>query len=79
MHICGKMVKGETMKLSKEALVEIMAIVQMGLIEGKDISQGLRDLDLEVVDVGTSGVLTALGLSQEYLAAHPRELEGEIN
>lgn len=36
------------MKLGKSVLVEIVAILQVGLTEGKDISQMLRDIDLDV-------------------------------
>jgi hypothetical protein len=35
------------MKLGPDALLKIMDIVREGLSEGKDISQGLREIDLE--------------------------------
>lgn len=34
------------MKLGKDVLLEIVAIVQEGLAGGTDVSQALRDLDL---------------------------------
>lgn len=36
------------MKLAPEVLLEIVAIVQNGLVYGKDVSEQLRNLDLEV-------------------------------
>ena len=65
------------MKLSKEALLEIVAIVQDGLMNGKDISQALRDLDFDLVHglptVDKSNIDNGtLTLSSEYLAVHPR-------
>jgi hypothetical protein len=38
----------ERMKLADEVLVEIVDIVRTGLVEQKDISDLLRDLDLQV-------------------------------
>lgn len=38
------------MKLGSEVLLEIMSIVQRGLIGQTDVSQDLRDLDLAEVD-----------------------------
>lgn len=35
------------MKLSEEVLVEIIDIVRQGIVEGKDVSDLLRELDLE--------------------------------
>lgn len=58
------------MKLSKEALLEIVAILQDGLIGAKDISQALRELDL--VDERQLDEHVELVLSQEYIASHPR-------
>jgi hypothetical protein len=49
------------MKLAEETLLEIVAIVQHGLVYEKDISQMLRDLDLEERE-------TKLYPTQEYLA-----------
>ena len=40
------------MKLGNDALIAIMAILQDGLLNGTDVSQGLRDLDLVVEEVG---------------------------
>jgi len=56
------------MKLSKEALLEIVAIFQDGILENKDMSDGLRELDL-IVREGSADDLT---LSQAYLSSHPR-------
>lgn len=36
------------MKLGSDVLLEIMAIVQRGLLDGGDVSQSLRDLELAV-------------------------------
>lgn len=36
------------LKLGKTVLVEIIAAVQRGMLEGIDISQQLRDLEMEV-------------------------------
>jgi hypothetical protein len=58
------------MKLSKEALLEIVAIFQEGLLEGKDMSQALRDLDLEI-DVDK------LNLTREYVNSHPRAVDSK--
>ena len=63
------------MKLDKVALLEIMNIVQKGLLEGEDISSMLRELDLtqDPQAVGED----ALTLSSEYLVTHPRN-SGEV-
>lgn len=53
------------MKLSPEVLLEIMAIVQDGLMGMKDASVGLRELDLSPGE-------DAMTLSPEYFASHPR-------
>ena len=58
------------MKLSKEALVEIVDIVRQGIIELTDVSEKLRQLDL-VVD----GESNTLKLTQEYYASKGR---GEV-
>lgn len=49
------------MKLDGRALVEIVRILQDGLIMGEDVSEKLRQLDLVESHVGT------LTLSQEYI------------
>jgi hypothetical protein len=59
------------MKLSKEALIEIIAVVQDGLLGKKDASQGLRELDFEPTVGGE------LKLSDEYISTHPRSTEAE--
>lgn len=62
------------MKLSNEALVEVIAIVAEGLANNEDISQKLRELDLVVQPEGGVKFVepALLALSQEYVAAHPR-------
>lgn len=50
------------MKLGKTALLEIVNIVQEGLVKGVDISQRLRDLDLEEKE-------GALETSKTYVSA----------
>lgn len=57
------------MKLSKEVLIEIMAILQYGILRGEDVSENLRQLDLEV---NGNEYLEELVLSPAYLATHPR-------
>ena len=69
------------MKLSKTALLEIVEIIREGLAEGKDISDGLRQLDLEAVH-NHEDVVT-LELTERYVELHPRagdwvESKGEI-
>ena len=56
------------MKLSNEALLEVMAIVQDGLLGEKDASVGLRELDLVV----NEDYKDQLALSPEYVSTHPR-------
>ncbi len=58
------------MKLSKTALLEIVEIIREGLAEGKDISDGLRQLDLYVTHA--DDVVGELDLTKEYLKVHPR-------
>ena len=54
------------MKLAPEALLEIVAIFQNAILDGKDASQSLRDLDLcENSD-------RELVLTHNYLQSHPR-------
>lgn len=63
------------MKLSKEVLLEIVDIVRDGLLNNKDISENLRQLDLEEK---TGAILTEadeigkLVLTAEYKREHPR-------
>lgn len=54
------------MKLGADALIEIMDIVRRGLTEMKDISELLRDLDLE------SKEEKVLSLSLDYLVSKGR-------
>ena len=53
------------MKLGKDVLLEIVALFQDAVIQGYDVSQALRDLDLAYGD-------DVLNLSMEYVSAHPR-------
>ena len=57
------------MKLSNEALIEIISIVQDGILGIKDASQGLRELDF------SANYQTELVLSDEYISSHPRASE----
>ena len=65
------------MKLGKSALLEIVAIVQDGIIEGRDISEQLRELEL----VPTSGEVPSPGdlleLSVAYTTRYPRASDWE--
>ena len=56
------------MRLSNEALLEIMAIVQDGIMGIKDASRGLRELDFIVNEDHTD----VLDLSTDYTKMHPR-------
>lgn len=38
------------MKLADDALIKIIEILRQGLMEGKDVSELLRELDLESVN-----------------------------
>jgi hypothetical protein len=63
------------MKLSKEVLLEIVALVQDGIFNDRDISDNLRQLDLEERLISTDrefGNPVELTLSPGYIAAHPR-------
>lgn len=48
------------MRLASDVLIEIMNIVQSGLLLQEDVSQALRDLDLEEID-------GELVLSEDYV------------
>jgi hypothetical protein len=54
------------MKFGKHVLLQIVAIVQEGLVDGKDISQQLRDVEV-VVDPGDPDRVT---LDPEYFKKH---------
>jgi hypothetical protein len=58
------------MRLSKEALLEVMAIVQDGIMGIKDASKGLRELDFVACE-DDAGV-EMLALSEDYTKMHPR-------
>ena len=53
------------MKLSKEVLLEIMALVQDGILYGQDISEKLREVDLLVIN-------EELVLTEDYKTSNPR-------
>lgn len=57
------------MKLDKEALLEVVALLLEGLSTGTDISEKLRELDFVETKMGLDAELR---LTQAYLAAHPR-------
>jgi hypothetical protein len=73
------------MKLGKTALLEIIDIVREGLLEGKDISEKLRELDLAVVhgipevEGGTNPNVGTLTLSDEYIKTHQRAGDWDKN
>jgi hypothetical protein len=66
------------MKLDVMVLLEIVSLVQDGIANDRDISENLRQLDLERVATVDESVPDAvqngwvLRLSDEYLADHPR-------
>lgn len=60
------------MKLSPEALLEIVDIVRQGFVTESDVSQLLRNLDLEPGDGGTL-VLTAAYLERRKTFQHSLE------
>ena len=59
------------MKLGKDVLIEIVAIVQDGLVNSTDVSQKLRDLDLTAVD-DQGDLLPEATLSEAYLSTRGR-------
>ena len=67
------------MKLGKDALLEIILIIQNALVQGEDASQKLRELDLVIkhgipeVEGGTQPDVGKLVLSDPYRAANPRQ------
>jgi hypothetical protein len=62
------------MKLGTSVLLEIVAIVQEGLFKGTDISDGLRELDVDVYGPEDSDE-DSIELSDAYVKAHPRATE----
>jgi hypothetical protein len=56
------------MKLSAEVLLEIVSIVQKGILEGVDVSDMLREIDLDVpnCDLGSTYKTSELLLTEEY-------------
>lgn len=75
------------MKLGTSALLEIIAIVQEGISQGKDVSKRLRELDLvrciQSADADASFVGRALSkedtleLSVDYVTKYPRASDWE--
>ncbi|MFA5750421.1 MAG: hypothetical protein WC895_04320 [Candidatus Shapirobacteria bacterium] len=59
------------MKLGKSVLVEIIAIVQEGLLCGDDVSQRLRDIEVVVVE-GVAGP-EEVELTQGYIDSRKKE------
>lgn len=51
------------MKLADDALIRVIEILRQGLMENKDISNLLRDLDLEPNAQGKLGVARGVGPS----------------
>lgn len=65
------------MKLGITAIAEIMALVADGIAYGKDISEGIRAIDLgprNGWDKVTEGH-DVLELTQQYVDVHPRAAE----
>lgn len=60
------------MKLGPDVLVEIVSIVQEGIMKGEDISQRLRDIDLDLSFKATEEEPDLLKLSQNYLNSQGR-------
>lgn len=63
------------MKLGKDVLLEIVDIVRDGLLNGKDISERLRELDLvekQGAILSETDEIGKLGLSDEYRQKYPR-------
>ena len=59
------------MKLAPEVMLELVSIFQDALLNGKDASQQLRELDLVEV-VSLDGEPAKLQLSAEYELKYPR-------
>lgn len=59
------------MKLAENALLEVVEILRKGLSEGTDVSEMLRELDLQVEKAKGESLLK---LSDKYLAARGRVL-----
>ncbi|MHB8407897.1 MAG: hypothetical protein ACYDHY_07425 [Acidiferrobacterales bacterium] len=63
------------MRLAKEVLIEIVDLVRQGLVTNTDISEKLRQLDLEVKADAENQGLPSLALTEEYLIKNPRGTE----
>ena len=62
------------MKLGTSVLLEVVAIVQDGIYRGTDISEKLRELDVDVFGPEDSDENT-VELSDTYVQTHPRATE----
>ena len=61
------------MKFSEMVLAEVVEILRVGLSEGKDISDLMRNIDVEVVQSPMTGSgLDVVDLSDEYLKSKGR-------
>ena len=70
------------MKLSNAALAEIVDIFREGILEGKDMSSRLREIDLVVQEgaiLSKTDQIGTLTLSEEYLKANPRAGDWDKN
>lgn len=61
------------MTFGPDVLVEIISILQDGIMKGEDISQRLRDIDVDLAFKPTDEEPTLLRLSQKYLKSQDRE------
>lgn len=59
------------MKFSEMVLAEVVEILRVGLSEGKDISDLMRNIDVEVVQSPATG-LDVVDLSESYLKSKGR-------
>lgn len=65
------------MKLGKSALLEIVAIFQEGMLGDTDVSDRLRELDLDAVHDPAATDDHRLELTAEYVAKYPRSEDWE--
>jgi hypothetical protein len=57
------------MKFGADVLLQIVTIVREGLVEGKDVSQMLREVDVEV-DPGTMTLVLSPGYASSWKERH---------
>lgn len=60
------------MKLNEDVLLEIVEAVRIGLVEGKDVSELLRDIDVATDAPDTDGLVKTVSLSAGYKARKGR-------